>query len=78
LQAAGGFSLGIRLIPHGIFLRIRPARPDLVVVLKHGTRGRPVIFGYSVHHKTAFAGEFPDIRFRREALLSRASLQNSA
>ena len=63
-----GFSLGLGLIFGWIFLRVRPARPDLIIIVEDRPWRRRVFLRYRIDHKPAPARELPDVRLGRVGL----------
>ena len=68
LEFEFGFLLRLGLVLGGILMRVRPAGPDLVVIVQYRPWRRLFRFRYGVHHQPALPGEFPDIRLGRIGL----------
>jgi hypothetical protein len=65
LQLALGFLLGVSPILGRIFLRIRPARPDLIIIVQYRLRCRLAVLGGHVDDESALPGKFSDVRLGR-------------
>jgi len=61
-------ALGLGLVLFRVFMRIRPARPDFVIIVQHRPRMRLFLVGHHIDHQPAVLGEFPDIRLGRIGL----------
>ena len=62
LQIHFAVPFGVGLVPDRIFLRVRPAGPDLVIIVQHRPWRRGFLFGYRVDHQPALPGKLPDVR----------------